>query len=460
MTDALFNGALISGAVVGLIAAFWTKFKALLWRFVSFFVVRFTVEDEAAPAVARWLWKHGKRSRFGEKSYSGAGLFVKPADRHLLVAWEKIGMDAAVFWIGRRPIVAAFTSTSSGNYVAGPKLTLTFLRGTFRPDEMVRLAVEEMNARRHGDGCKRYAVQRFCGTAGRRNPGAEIAERTKMYRDTGNLAGPSGAPGVQSEEGGRRVIGWSESDIGAPSPPDPLGPLAFPKEVDDLVQEARQWLTSERWYKDRRIPWRRGWLLYGSPGTGKTSLARAVAIDIDLKIFVFELATMDDEELISFWQRALAETPCMILLEDIDTVFKGRDNRLKDKGNSLSFGCLLNCISGVEGADGILLVVTTNKLEDVDSALGVPGPDGLQSTRPGRVDRALELKTLDQDCRRKVALRILADCLHEVEAVVRDGDGDSGAQFQERCTRVALAWRWSNTKPANEPLVTSPVESF
>ena len=109
----------------------------------------------------------------------------------------------------------------------------------------------------------------------------------------------------------------------------------------------------------------------------------------------------------------------------------------------------------VEGADGVLLVVTTNHIEDIDSALGRPESDG-RSTRPGRIDRAVHLSALDEDCRRRIALRILADCPHEVDAVVAAGNGDSGAKFQDRCAQIALAWHWSKLGAGSKVIQAAP----
>jgi SpoVK/Ycf46/Vps4 family AAA+-type ATPase len=65
------------------------------------------------------------------------------------------------------------------------------------------------------------------------------------------------------------------------------------------------------------------------------------------------------------------------------------------------------------------------------------------STRPGRIDRALELPLLDKKCRFKIAERILDECPQYVAQIVADGDGDTGAQFQERCTQIALSEYWN-----------------
>jgi hypothetical protein len=184
-----------------------------------------------------------------------------------------------------------------------------------------------------------------------------------------------------------------------------------------------------------------------SHNTGKTSLVRAVAYDLDLPIYSFDLSTMSNEELIEKWKLMKTHTPCIALMEDIDAVFEGRKNRLGEYGGGLTFDCLLNCIGGIENCDGVMLVVTTNKIEDIDEALGIPRKDRdsngtMISTRPGRIDRALELKELNEECRVKIAVRILKDYPEYISEVVKMGDGDTGAQFQERCTQIALERYW------------------
>jgi len=186
------------------------------------------------------------------------------------------------------------------------------------------------------------------------------------------------------------------------------------------------------------IPWRRGWLLHGAPGTGKTSLVRAIGEDFDLPIFVFHLATLYNNELQAAWQKMLGNAPCIALIEDIDAVFEGRENRA---GGHLTFDCLLNCLDGVERADGVLLIVTTNHLEKLDPALGVP--ESHVSSRPGRLDQILELRDLDEDGRRKLCRRILEEWPETWEETVHSGLGETGAQFQERCTQLALRRYWS-----------------
>jgi SpoVK/Ycf46/Vps4 family AAA+-type ATPase len=178
----------------------------------------------------------------------------------------------------------------------------------------------------------------------------------------------------------------------------------------------------------------------------------AIAQLHDFPICVFDLPSMSNKDFKRYWSESRSYSPCIVLIEDIDNVFQGRTNITKgDTADSLTFDCLLNTISGVQDSDGILLIITTNNIERLDEALGKPRTDKhingtFISTRPGRVDRVLELKTMDEDCRRRLASRILNESPEFIEKLIKDGDGDTGAQFQERCSQVALSEYWRKKK--------------
>ena len=217
-----------------------------------------------------------------------------------------------------------------------------------------------------------------------------------------------------------------------------LDNLIFPQRVKDLINEIELWRNNRDWYADKGIPWKRGWLLYGPPGTGKTALARAFAEDLNMPIYVFNLAEMGNHELIKAWTEMQVNVPCIALIEDIDNVFHGRENvvrrgsmmsmmlgRDEKKGGNgknddgmrdmfapLTFDCLLNCLDGVERTDGIFTIITTNDLTKIDPALGQPRklPDGTTefiSTRPGRIDKAVELTYMEPADKKLMAKRIL-----------------------------------------------------
>jgi len=146
--------------------------------------------------------------------------------------------------------------------------------------------------------------------------------------------------------------------------------------LDNLHADLESFFGDREWYPQMGIPYRRGYLLHGPPGNGKSSLVSALAGAFGLNVCVLNLATPDlsDDRLTVL----LSELPrrALLLLEDIDAVFLGREPRTP--GVKLSFNGLLNALDGVAaGEGGRVTFMTTNDLAGLDSAL----------IRPGRADR-------------------------------------------------------------------------
>ncbi|KAF5328700.1 hypothetical protein D9619_011488 [Psilocybe cf. subviscida] len=100
-----------------------------------------------------------------------------------------------------------------------------------------------------------------------------------------------------------------------------------------LADDARDFLRSEKWYADRGIPFRRGYLLHGVPGSGKSSLIHALAGQLQLDIYVVSLSAswISDNTLTSLMGRVPAR--CVLLLEDLDAAFVRSTNREDDGEN-------------------------------------------------------------------------------------------------------------------------------
>lgn len=427
------GGTIFGGlGIAGIVAACWSHVRMLLAKVSSLAFVRVRVEHQLVPAVTRYAWRNFKRSPWGLLAFSGDERFVKPTKRCQLVAFECPSNEPLVFWHGWRPLLLTRRGERPQEGDAG-HLSLTFLRGTFDAEALMLACVSGLNEHRAAQPGGRFNVFTYSGTG------------TRGY---GNGVSPSsvepGRPPQPANLDDNRPLGWDWAELGydIDNHGSLLERMAFPENVLEMVEEVRRWKESEDWHRARGIPWRRGWLLYGPPGTGKTSLVRAIGHDFDLPVCVFDVASMDNSELRSFWKDARSMAPCIALFEDIDAIFEGRENKASGDRNGVTFDCLLNCLSGIEGASGIFVVITTNRVEVLDAALGVPQEGQTISTRPGRVDRALELGRMDEACRRKLAGRLLADCPEEIERLVGDGGSDTPAQFQERCAQVALANYW------------------
>lgn len=439
---------LAGGAAVGLVAAFWSQLRRWVAWLISFVVVTVHVEDRAAYAVASLCWQTMKPSRFGARRYQSMREYVRPAGRRQVVGFESVGQSPLVFWAGWKPLILRYASPPSGAYlVGGVPVVVTFLRWTFDADALVVDAIRRLNRFDQAtdpadeDRVERFKITRVTGLRQRANSPVRFGHGGDQ--DKGGAAPTT----VDDERAGRRFLEWSINELGAPRPAGgPLATLALSAQTLDTVTAIRRWLDSKAWYEERRIPWRFGVAYYGKPGNGKSSLVRGIAQEFDLPVFAFDLSTFGNSDFAAEWERLLTHTPCVALFEDIDTVFDGRENvTATDESPGLTFDCLLNCISGVGDASGILTIVTTNRVERLDAALGQPGDRGTTS-RPGRIDRAVELGPPDEAGRRRIAERILAGCPDEIPGVVRTAGNafDSGAQFEDRCARIALAHYWNH----------------
>jgi mitochondrial chaperone BCS1 len=179
----------------------------------------------------------------------------------------------------------------------------------------------------------------------------------------------------------------------------PLASLVLAEGIlEDALADLGEFYASGAWYAERGIPYRRGYLLYGPPGTGKTTMVLALAGELKLSVAVLSLSnkTMGDEALRSLVDDLPSAT--LLLIEDIDCVFK--DHRSTEIHTGVTLSGLLNALDGVSSRDGRVLFMTTNHPERLDAAL----------IRPGRVDRKIELGFATPDQARRLFLWFYQGC--------------------------------------------------
>lgn len=145
-----------------------------------------------------------------------------------------------------------------------------------------------------------------------------------------------------------------------------------------IVCDVKDFLSSSDWYRKHGIPYRRGYLLHGPPGSGKTSFINALAGELEYNICILNLSDrgLTDDRL----NHLLVNIPdrSIILLEDIDAAFSGRSQTSEGgySKSNVTFSGLLNAFDGVASAEERIIFMTTNHEDRLDPAL----------IRPGRVD--------------------------------------------------------------------------
>ncbi|SFR65620.1 AAA family ATPase [Halogeometricum limi] len=171
--------------------------------------------------------------------------------------------------------------------------------------------------------------------------------------------------------------------------------------IDDAVEQVREMLErplrNPDLYDYLGATPPSGVLLYGPPGTGKTMLARALATEVDAH---FE--SIRGPEVFSKWfgeseanvrevfERARRNAPAIVFVDELDAIARSRGGRKRPEDRVVTQ--LLTLLDGLEGEDDVMVVATTNRVDDIDRAL----------RRPGRFDREIEVRPPTQTGREEI----------------------------------------------------------
>ncbi|UVG35302.1 AAA-ATPase [Microbacterium phage Cece] len=158
-------------------------------------------------------------------------------------------------------------------------------------------------------------------------------------------------------------------------PPRTMQSVILPQDQRDrVIADLREFLDSEERYNRLAIPWHRGYMFHGPPGTGKTSLVKALANEFNLDLWYISLSDLKSESSL-MTQLSEVGPRSILLLEDIDTMKITKDRDASEQG-TISMSSLLNTLDGVGTPHGLITVMTTNHFELLDPAM----------TRSGRMD--------------------------------------------------------------------------
>ncbi|KAF9130775.1 hypothetical protein BGW39_002685 [Mortierella sp. 14UC] len=149
---------------------------------------------------------------------------------------------------------------------------------------------------------------------------------------------------------------------------------------EELLEDITTFRNSSQWYHDRGVPYRRGYLLHGPPGTGKTSFIVALAGHLNMSVCIVNLGIsgLNDQQL----DRLLNNAPrnSILLMEDVDAALvKRKAGKTQEGGNNVTLSGILNALDGITAQEGSVVFMTTNHIRKLAPAL----------IRPGRCDRKM-----------------------------------------------------------------------
>lgn len=405
--------------------------------------------------------------------YHKAGLWVK----------NTVSGKREFHWpiiVSGQPLVQAKDTVKHYSYIVyTPRWSKKYI-------QLLDAATEMKNDKDDAPELSRFVVKKVSGLGGKahfavekqRNLNGETADKPTVVTED-LLADPFST---------YIPVKWDKENIGQLVYHNSLDMMSLNPELESVLEEIKFWLDHQEWYEERGIPWKRGFLFYGRPGTGKTMFTRALAEHLNLPLLIFDLASMDSTEFSHAWSQLLPRR--IALFEDFDAVFNKRTNIMQ---SGLDFSTILNALDGADKKQGILTIITTNHPEKLDFALGGPIDGDIKKTkdgkfviidkesqkivnvyetveeaeqalkfnggklpsRPGRIDRSVEFVPLDRAGRLKLALRIMKDEA-AAEKMVELGVNDSAAQLQERCFRAAIDLLFNAKKPLAKDAKPAP----
>ena len=218
--------------------------------------------------------------------------------------------------------------------------------------------------------------------------------------------------------------------------------VAGEDEAKESLQEIVDFLHNPKKYEEIGAKMPKGVLLVGPPGTGKTLLARAVAGEAGVPFFsiagsefVEMFVGMGASKVRDLFKQAGEKAPCIVFIDEIDTIGKKRDGGSNLGGNDereQTLNQLLTEMDGFDATKGVVILAATNRPESLDPAL----------TRPGRFDRRVPVELPDLKGRESILrlhakkVKLGSDC--DFGVVARMTPGASGAELANIINEAAL----------------------
>lgn len=192
----------------------------------------------------------------------------------------------------------------------------------------------------------------------------------------------------------------------------------YTENKEELLEAIDIWKKTEDFYRERGIPYKLGILLYGEPGTGKSSLIHAVASELNKDVIVLTAGSILNGKL-SRYNTVYCDTAPVIVIEEIDTIVSSRqqDKELSENQKSI-LSELLNFLDGPSSPDSCVIIATTNHIEKLDPAI----------IRSGRFDIKIQMGKISRD----LAIQMCKDFNCDPKEILDDSTEYNPSELQSK----------------------------
>lgn len=257
----------------------------------------------------------------------------------------------------------------------------------------------------------------------------------------GNWLSKKMMSGIGGGAGGAMSFGKSNAKIYVKSSTGiKFSDVAGEDEAKELLTEIVDYLHNPEKYREIGASMPKGALLVGSPGTGKTLLAKAVAGEANVPFFsisgsefVEMFVGMGAAKVRDLFKQANEKAPCIVFIDEIDTIGKKRDGNIGGNDErEQTLNQLLTEMDGFDGSKGVVILAATNRPDSLDPAL----------LRPGRFDRRIPVELPDLQGREEIlkvhAKKIKVSDNVDFREIAKAASGASGAELANIVNEAAL----------------------